>query len=65
MREFTRKLLYLSDVVILGCSFQFAKLPEIKWAVSATPLFMFTSGNDKLNCLKETPKIYPITKRNS
>ena len=37
----------------------------LKGAVSATPLFLFTSGNDKLNCLKEAPKIYPSTKRNS
>ena len=38
---------------------------SFKGPVSATPLFMFTSGNDKLNCLKEAPKIYLITKRNS
>ena len=25
---------------------------DVKGAVSATPLFLFTSGNDKLNCLK-------------
>ena len=37
----------------------------LKGAVSATPLFLFTSGNDKLNCLKEAPTIYPVTKRNS
>ena len=29
------------------------------------PFCLFTSGNDKLNCLKEAPKIYLITKRNS
>ena len=32
----------------------------LKGAVSATPLFLFTSGNDKLNCLKEAQKIYLI-----
>ena len=31
----------------------------------ATPLFLFTSGNDKLNCLKEAPNTYPVIKRNS
>ena len=31
----------------------------LKGAVSATPLFMFTSGDtNKLNCLKEAKKIY-------
>ena len=28
----------------------------LKGAVSATPLFLFIFGNDKLNCLKEAPK---------
>ena len=38
----------------------------LKGAVSgATPLFLFTVGKDKLNCLKSAPKIYPIIKRNS
>ena len=41
------------------------KRTVVKGAVSATPLLLFTSGNDKLNCLKEAPKIYQITKRNS
>ena len=38
---------------------------SLKEVVSATPLLLFTSGNDKLNCLKEAPKIYLVTKRNS
>ena len=32
------------------------KRTVVKGAVSATPLFLFTSGNDELNCSKEAPK---------
>ena len=32
------------------------KMNFFKGAVSATPLFLFTYGDDKLNCLKEAPK---------